>query len=131
MRWSIESRVPFLTAPLADFMLSLPERYLVSSEGETKHVFRRAMRGIVPDEILDRRDKIGFDTPEKEILNKQRERIFSWIDAGAEVSFIKPEEVRKEVGSILDGTKPFSNRAWRMINYCRWASLQPSKVLLS
>jgi len=131
MRWSIESRVPFLTAPLADFMLSLPERYLVSSEGETKHVFRRAMRGIVPDEILDRRDKIGFDTPEKEILNEQRERIFSWIDAGAEVSFIKPEEVRKEVESILDGTKPFSNRAWRMINYCRWASLQPSKVLLS
>ena len=130
MKWSIESRVPFLTAPLAEFMLSLPERYLVSSEGETKHVFRRAMRGLVPDEILDRRDKIGFDTPEKDILNKQRERVFSWVDAGAEVSFFKPEEIRKEVEAILDGTKPFSSRAWRIVNYCRWASLQPSKVSL-
>lgn len=65
MRWSIESRVPFLTTEIAEFLLSLPEEYLLSPQGETKHVFRAAMRGIVPDEILDRKDKIGFRTPEK------------------------------------------------------------------
>ena len=60
MYWSIESRVPFLTIDLAEFVLSLPESYLVSRDGETKYIFREAMRGIVPDEILNRRDKIGF-----------------------------------------------------------------------
>jgi len=64
MAFSIESRVPFLTLPLAEFLLSLPENYLVSDDGVTKHVFREAMRGIIPDSHLDRKDKIRFATPE-------------------------------------------------------------------
>lgn len=39
MAFSIESRVPFLTLPMAEFLLSLPEEYLISSKGVTKHVF--------------------------------------------------------------------------------------------
>lgn len=68
MRFSIESRVPFLTTEMAEFLLSVPEPFLVSPQGETKSIFRAAMRGIVPDDILDRRDKIGFATPEKDWL---------------------------------------------------------------
>ena len=64
MNWSIESRVPFLTTDLAEFALSLPENYLISSEGRTKNIFREAMKGIVPDLVLNRKDKIGFETPE-------------------------------------------------------------------
>jgi asparagine synthetase B (glutamine-hydrolysing) len=60
MAHSVESRVPFLTTGLADLALGLPPDHLVSGTGVTKHVFRLAMRGLVPDEILDRRDKIGF-----------------------------------------------------------------------
>ncbi len=63
MRFSVESRVPFLTASLADFLLTLPEDYLISRTGATKHILRAAMRGIVPDDVLDRRDKIGLFTP--------------------------------------------------------------------
>lgn len=36
MRWSLESRVPFLTTDIAEFVLQLPEEYLLSSHGETK-----------------------------------------------------------------------------------------------
>ena len=60
MAHSIENRVPFLTPKLAELALSMPDHFLISKQGETKHVFREAMRGIVPDEILERRDKIGF-----------------------------------------------------------------------
>lgn len=49
MSHSIESRVPFLTIDMAEFLLSLPENYLLSDDGVTKYVFREAMRGIVPD----------------------------------------------------------------------------------
>ena len=68
MHLSIEGRVPFLTIPLAELLFSLPEHYLIGNNGETKSVFRHAMRGIVPDPILDRRDKIGFATPERDWL---------------------------------------------------------------
>lgn len=64
MAFSIESRVPFLTTPLVEFCLGLPDEFLISKDGTSKAVFRAAMRGIVPDAILDRKDKIGFEAPE-------------------------------------------------------------------
>lgn len=70
MRFSVESRVPFLTIPMVELLLSFPEEFLIADNGETKCVFRAAMRSIVPDAVLDRKDKIGFATPEENwILN--------------------------------------------------------------
>ena len=62
MAWSREVRLPFLDHRLVELCLSLPTEYLLKG-GEGKRVMRRAMRGVVPDEILDRRDKIGFVVP--------------------------------------------------------------------
>src|SRR6185503_8028116 len=45
MASSIESRVPFLTPALADFLLRLPEEYILGGDGTSKNVFRQAMRG--------------------------------------------------------------------------------------
>ena len=67
MHWSVESRVPFLTQDLAQFILQLPEDYLFSPKAETKSVFRHAMQDIVPAEILSRKDKIGFVCPETQV----------------------------------------------------------------
>ena len=58
----------FLTPPLAEFILALPEDYIVSCNGTSKAVFRQAMRGIGPDSILDRRGKLGFPAPERQWL---------------------------------------------------------------
>lgn len=62
MAFSIESRVPFLDHRLVDLSFRMPTEHKVF-HGETKRVLRAAMRGIVPDQILDRRDKTGFITP--------------------------------------------------------------------
>ena len=120
MRWSVESRVPFLTTPLAEFMLSLPENYLVSPGGETKHVFRAAMRGIVPDEILERKDKIGFATPEKSWMAQIAPQLLPWVEAADSIPFIRSDRYRQEMLAIASGQKAFSYQAWRMINFTRW-----------
>ena len=62
MAFSIESRVPFLDHRLVQFCFSLPNHHKVH-RGETKRILRAGMRGIVPDQVLDRRDKTGFITP--------------------------------------------------------------------
>src|SRR5262249_31423248 len=64
MAFSIESRVPFLTPRLAQFAYAQPSANLVDARATSKAVLRAAMRGLVPDAILDRRDKIGFATPD-------------------------------------------------------------------
>jgi asparagine synthase (glutamine-hydrolysing) len=66
MAYSLECRVPFLTTPLADFALSLPDEFLISADGWTKLVLREALKGTVPNNILWRRDKLGFVTPERD-----------------------------------------------------------------
>lgn len=62
MAFSIESRVPFLDHRLVQAAFHMPTEHKVY-RGETKRVLRAAMRGIVPDAVLDRKDKTGFTTP--------------------------------------------------------------------
>lgn len=123
MAFSIESRVPFLTIPLAEFLLSLPEEYLISDEGTTKHIFREAMRGIVPDSHLNRKDKIGFETPQSDWLLKMSDVIKKWIDEAPEISFINKDVIRREFDDVVSGKRPFDQRVWRWVNYLRWYSL--------
>ena len=123
MRWSIESRVPFLTTDMAEFLLSLPEEYLVSPQGETKHIFRAAMRGIVPDTILDRKDKIGFATPEKHWLKTLGSQVTASLDGAESLPFLDAATCRAEAQAIIHGQRPFNFQAWRLINYCHWAQM--------
>lgn len=62
MAFSIESRVPFLDHRLVELCFAMPNEHKIY-RGETKRVLRAAMRGIVPDPVLDRKDKTGFITP--------------------------------------------------------------------
>lgn len=62
MAHSLESRLPFLDYRLVEFAFRLPGR-LKHAHGRGKTVLRRAVRGTVPDDILDNRVKLGFVTP--------------------------------------------------------------------
>jgi asparagine synthase (glutamine-hydrolysing) len=61
MAFSLEARVPYLALPIVRFVAALPDEVKING-GETKRILRRALAGIVPDEIL-RRPKKGFDLP--------------------------------------------------------------------
>jgi asparagine synthase (glutamine-hydrolysing) len=123
MSFSIESRVPFLTPALASFVLSLPEEYLISPEGETKSVFRAAMRGIVPDAILDRRDKIGFATPEQRWLRTLEPWVGAILhpDRIAGLPALAGAQVGRDWEQVRCGRRRFDFRTWRSINLVRWA----------
>lgn len=123
MHWSIESRVPFLTTDFAEYCLRLPERYLLSPTGETKRVFRHAMRGIVPDVVLDRRDKVGFETPEKDWLSALRPRISEWLEGLDAMEFIDSSVARTHVDEVLSGQERFTWVVWRLINASRWSQV--------
>jgi asparagine synthase (glutamine-hydrolysing) len=64
MAHSVEARVPFLDVELVEHILSLPAHYKIR-RGNTKAVFRDAMRGVITEPVRRRRDKLGFATPEQ------------------------------------------------------------------
>ena len=122
MSFSIESRVPFSTPDLVSFVLALPEEYIISANGISKAVFRRAMRGIVPDSILDRTDKIGFATPEKDWLTTLRPWVERILRSGIamEIPALKSNVLEEEWKAVLRGRKCFDSRVWRSINLIKW-----------
>jgi asparagine synthase (glutamine-hydrolysing) len=125
MAFSIESRVPFLTPDLMTFVLSLPESYLLGDDGTTKRVLRDAMRGIVPDVILDRRDKIGFATPEHGWLASLQPWVDTTLksDAARQVVALRLDKVSAHWQAVLNGERPFDWRIWRWLNLVRWSEL--------
>jgi len=122
MAFGIESRVPFLTTELVDFTLGLPESYIVGPDGTPKRLLRQALRGLVPDTILDRRDKIGFATPEATWLLSLRDWMSESLgsDVAASIPALRPNEMRKEWEAMLAGRRRFDFQFWRWVNLIRW-----------
>lgn len=122
MAFSIESRVPFLTTPLAEIAYSLPSDHLVDAQATSKAKLREAMRGIVPDAILDRKDKVAFSTPDRmwakelhgwfvETLSSDTARAIPWLNAVAAL---------KELNERTSRSGAFGFDFWRTINVVRW-----------
>lgn len=64
MAHSREVRLPFLNHDLVEFLFSLPPHFKIRN-GWTKYIQRKTFEGIVPDSITWRKDKIGYEPPQK------------------------------------------------------------------
>ena len=70
MAHSREVRLPFLDHKLVEFVFSLPERQL-HRNGWTKWILRESVRDIIPAEIADRVDKLGYMPPQQRWIGKR------------------------------------------------------------
>ena len=61
MAHSLEARPPLLDHKLVEFAATVPAKFRLH-DGTTKYLFKQAMRGILPDQIIDRQ-KHGFAVP--------------------------------------------------------------------
>ncbi len=123
MAHSVESRVPFLTPEMVNFTLGLPEEYLISADGVSKSVFRHAMRGLVDDEILNRRDKIGFSTPQHQWL----EALQPWVknvlqsERARDIPALRIDRIMHMSRKMTSKTGLIDETLWRCLNLIRWA----------
>ena len=58
---SLEARVPFLDHKFVELAMSIPEA-VKTRHGKLKYILKKAVRGLIPDELLDRK-KQGFGVP--------------------------------------------------------------------
>ncbi|MFP4368149.1 MAG: asparagine synthase (glutamine-hydrolyzing) [Candidatus Kapaibacterium sp.] len=72
MAHSIEARVPFLDHRIVEFSMSIPPDIKVPKDNTTKYLLKKAVKGILPDEIIHRK-KQGFQAPVQEWLR------FDWF----------------------------------------------------
>jgi asparagine synthase (glutamine-hydrolysing) len=116
MAFSLESRVPYLDVRLVEYAASLPLSQKIRG-GCTKVALRAAIRGLVPESVRCRGDKMGFVTPEecwiKEELRAFMLDIFS-SESFRSRSFWDADAVMQDYEAFLAGTAPYSPEIWRI-----------------
>ncbi len=122
MAFSVENRVPFLSPALVQLLFSLPEEYLLAADGTRKAVFRRAMRELVPDSILDRRNKIGFSVPMASWFDALRPWIAERVEHVSGLPGVHSEEVARQWRAV-EARDPSADRwlVWRCVSLSMWA----------
>ena len=124
MRFSIESRVPFLSNRFADLVLSMPPHFIIGPRGQTKYVFREAVRGLVPDAIIERKDKIGFQNDDAQWLRRLAPWVEQLLGASEDRSrLIDTRILREEWERFLRGASRRSVLLWSAFLYLRWLEI--------
>ena len=72
---------------------------------------------------LDRRDKIGFETPEKNWLVEIAPTIRKLIREDLQLPFLRQDKLLQEFETVIQGKKQYSWQIWRWINFGRWHSI--------
>ena len=70
MAHGVESRVPFLDHALVELAATIPSN-IKFKDGTMKHVLKNAVKSLLPDEIANRTDKMGFPVPLQEWLSQK------------------------------------------------------------
>lgn len=123
MWFSIESRVPFLDYRLVEKSLASSNNIFIKN-GITKTILREAMKGIIPEKIRMRIDKIGFGTPENEwFRTHQWERIILEIlnsDSFSKRNIINPKNAIYQYQRHKSGKIDISKEIWKWIHLEMW-----------
>lgn len=93
-----EVRLPFLSHQLVEFLFSLPAKFKIRN-GWTKWLLRQCMSTTLPAEIVWRRDKVGFEAPQKKWMeNKQvQEAIYNAKEKLVLEKILKEDAMKKSV----------------------------------
>ncbi|MCM2464708.1 asparagine synthase (glutamine-hydrolyzing) [Methanoculleus oceani] len=116
MAFSIEARVPFLDYRLVEYLAGLPLDQKVR-RGVTKYVLRRAIRGLVPDAVRCRMDKMGFVTPEEVWMKDELASHILALFSSPEFSrrpYWDAEQVLRNYWEFLEGKSAYSTEFWRI-----------------
>lgn len=115
MASSLEVRSPLLDHKLIEYVTRIPISMKIK-RSETKHIFKKAIAGFVPREILDR-EKQGFGVPIGEWINaKLKDRIIGDLSdrRSMERGYFDPKYVRLLIDEHARGRRDHSHAVWTL-----------------
>ena len=123
--FSIESRLPLMDYRLVEFAAKVPSNLKIKGMSDTKHIYRKMLEGVVPNEILYDRPKLGHSVPMKNWL-REDSGVKGWVgdilSNGAlnGSGFFNRDVVSKMVDSHLNKSNNHSHRLWGLAVLGLW-----------
>ncbi|MDP1604386.1 MAG: asparagine synthase (glutamine-hydrolyzing) [Legionella sp.] len=111
---SLEGRVPFLDHKVVELAMSIPDE-VKTRNGTLKYILKKAVRGVIPDEIIDRK-KQGFAAPMQEWFDDRLGQVArnELRDFCNETDLLDWQQIEK----LLDSKK--RERIWPLLNVAQW-----------
>ena len=121
MAYSVEARSPFLDHHVMEFAASLPTSQKL--RGMTgKRLLKTALRGVVPDEILDRK-KMGFGVPLARWFREELRDLPSEVlldERAKSRGYMRPDAVETIIRKHHAGESDHSLRLWVLLQLEMW-----------
>lgn len=122
MSTSLEARVPFLDHELVDLTMDIPRELKVDGY-KTKHLLKQALRGVIPDEIIDRK-KMGFAAPAAEWLREdfgiEAESMVLGSPLAANNGPLNATAIRRAFDDHRSGRQNNALHLWVLLNLTAW-----------
>jgi asparagine synthase (glutamine-hydrolysing) len=121
MAHGLEGRSPMLDHEFMEFAASLPADFKLRGE-QTKYIFKQAVRGLLPADVIDRPKK-GFSVPlEAWFRNELRELSGDLLLDGrlAARGYFRMEPIRRLLDEHRRGTASWHNQLWTLVMLESW-----------
>lgn len=120
MAHGLEARVPFLYYPLIEFVASVPAN-IKFADGRMKHMLKETFASILPSQIVNRKDKMGFPVPLNEwIQGDLKEFVYDILHTGISRSRQDSFIDYQRVVETIQTSGNFSRKVWGFLCYEMW-----------
>lgn len=114
MAHAVEARLPFVDYRAVETALSLPDQFKIR-DGWTKWLLRQAMSDVLPPSIAWRRDKRGFEAPERQWLRAHQPHMSEAIRSSSLLAQLCDSKKLSRLYSGLD-----ARSRWRLYSVALW-----------
>lgn len=121
MHFSVETRMPFVDDnELVESVFKISGKSKIK-DGKSKFLLREAMKELLPQEIYNRTDKLGFSTPEKQWFVVLKPYFKSILSEQKNDEFVNWEEMNDNFDEIYENALNTNiSRFWRFIIFALW-----------
>jgi len=120
MMVSLESRVPLLDHRIVELAASMPPKIKFEG-GRSKHIFRKVVGHLLPQGVVERKDKMGFPVPLSEWYQRDPVRSFVRDTLLSQAARSRGWFEAEKVAPLLESERAFGRNVWGLLCLELWA----------
>jgi asparagine synthase (glutamine-hydrolysing) len=121
---SVESRTPFSDDLwLIEFAMNLPSVYKIKNSHQ-KYILRKALKDVLPEQIVNRKDKMGYVTPNQKWIGSIKEAVRPLFDNPELKNYLNINKIQKDYNQLFSDMGGADNgRLFKFISFAVWVNL--------
>ncbi|HMQ79591.1 MAG TPA: asparagine synthase (glutamine-hydrolyzing) [Ignavibacteria bacterium] len=130
MAHSLESRVPFLDYRLVELGVNLSSKYL-AHKGVSRPLYRKALKPYLPEEVVNRKDKLGFPVPFAEWTHGSLKNMINDELLSSNTllfDYVDKQSLINNLDAHFSKTRDYSWEIWRLLSLNNFLKLFSGKT---